>query len=87
MTERLVYYYIQVKLGIGEQREQSHQPSFAHSIYWELTWLPSEDSSWSIKQNLHEQTYRLKKQAYGYQKEKVGEGINLEFGIDTHCYI
>ena len=29
IPERLVYYYIQVKLGLGEQREQSHLPSFA----------------------------------------------------------
>ena len=34
-------------------------------------------------------TYRHRKQIYGYQREKMGEGeINQELGLtDIHCYI
>ena len=34
------------------------------------------------------QTHRLQKQTYGYQKGKVGEGINEELGLTyTHYYM
>lgn len=30
------------------------------------------------------QTYRYGKQAYGYQRENMGEGINQELEMNTH---
>ena len=33
------------------------------------------------------QSHRCKKQTYGYQAGKVGEGINWEIGIDIHTLL
>ena len=52
--------------------------------------------TWNIKKRIQmnlftkqKQTHRLRKQTYGYQRGKVGGGINWEVGIniDTLLYI
>ena len=41
-----------------------------------------------IQMNLFiKQTHRHRKQTYGYQRGKVGEGINWEIGIDIYTLL
>ena len=46
---------------------------------------------WNLKKNdtnelitEQKQTHRFRKQTYGYQRGKVGRGINQEFGTNIH---
>ena len=49
---------------------------------------------WNLKKMIQvnlftkqKQTYRHRKQSYGYQRGRVGGGINKEFGINIHTLL
>ena len=57
-------------------------------ISYDITYM--QNLKKMIQMNLftkQKQTHRLRKQTYGYQRGKIGGGINWEFGIDIYTLL